>query len=549
MTQTLCWRSLLTLTSTCLLAICTAAVAMPSFARADYTVTWCQNGANPPLVSNVTGAQSFNQIEYECTGSQPKVAFDGSATNNGIGEPGGVLSADTMYGIELSTPADTGLTISHLAMTLVSQPYGRGPQAIIEVEDTQGIIFSHQLSATDTNWTYDISQTMSANDRTITIREYCPASSPSETGPCSFHTPKSILAITAISLTLHDEEQPTLYLTGGELLLAGAHSGTDVVTFSAAAPESGVAEVDAYLGSTLVGSDAYQSTQCSYTRYEPCPPTVSDSIPIDTTNVPDGSYPLVLEARDASGNTVSTPWSVPITVANKVAAAGGPPGTGTETTSGPGAPNGRSATSKAQIGYFGTQQGKIKARHGQSVSFSGHLTNQTGTPIPSATLDVLSQTTGSNEPFVVLGHTTTNADGVFTFRVPAGPSRVIRTGYRAFANDSGYDATTDLTEKVTATTTLSVEPRRLRGRTFTFRGKIYAGNFPPGQQVEFQVLIGNSWSHVAFATVAADGHFKVRYRLKHHYAHVTFAFRAIPVASPIWPYEPQQSNHAQLHLL
>jgi hypothetical protein len=138
---------------------------------------------------------------------------------------------------------------------------------------------------------------------------------------------------------------------------------------------------------------------------------------------------------------------------------------------------------------------------------------------------------------------------VFTFRVPAGPSRVIRTGYRAFANDSGYDATTDLTEKVTATTTLSVEPRRLRGRTFTFRGKVYAGNFPPGQQVEFQVLIGNSWSHVAFATVAADGHFKVRYRLKRHYAHVTFVFRAIPVASPIWPYEPQQSNHAQLHLL
>jgi hypothetical protein len=188
-------------------------------------------------------------------------------------------------------------------------------------------------------------------------------------------------------------------------------------------------------------------------------------------------------------------------------------------------------------------------REGKSADLNGRLTDQTGTPIPGATLDVLSQTLGSSEPFAVIGHATTNANGVFTFLVPAGPSRVIRTGYRAFANDTGYDATADLAEGVTATTSLSITPKRLRGRNFMFRGRVNAGSFPPHQQVDIQALIGTSWIHVAFAQVAANGQFKVRYRLKHHYSHVTFMFRAVPVASAIWPYESQLSNLARLRML
>jgi hypothetical protein len=161
---------------------------------------------------------------------------------------------------------------------------------------------------------------------------------------------------------------------------------------------------------------------------------------------------------------------------------------------------------------------------------------------------VLSQTVGSNEPFTVIGHATTNAGGSFTFSVPAGPSRVIRTGYKAFANDSGYDATSDLTENVTAETTLNVKPKHRRGRTIMFEGEVHAGSFPPRQQVEIQALVGTSWTKVTFAPVAADGRFRVRYRLRHSYSHVTFIFRAIPVANPIWPYEPQESNRARLRM-
>jgi hypothetical protein len=269
-------------------------------------------------------------------------------------------------------------------------------------------------------------------------------------------------------------------------------------------------------------------------------------VPVDTTKVKDGSYTLVLEAYDASGNVVGVPWSAPITVANGVSPASAAQGAGASSR---GAPNGHSATTKAQLAYLSGQHRQITVADGQVATVSGRLTDQTGTPIPGATLDVLSQMIGSSAAFAVLGHTSTDANGVYIFRVPAGPSRVIRTGYRAFANDSGYDATADLTESVTATTSLNVTPKRLRGRTFTFLGQIHAGDFPPGQQVEVQALVGSTWSHVTFARVVANGRFKARYRLKHHYHRVTFIFRAIPVASPIWPYQPRESNHASLHLL
>jgi hypothetical protein len=504
-------------------------------ARADYTITWCHGGGDgPPFVN---GGSKYYEIEDRCENNPPVVYLDGYPYE-GLSGYEGMLRVG-WYKVTVTAPA--GVTISSIHTTLVSETLKSGSPVYVEVGDDSGQIYSQEISFVSTT-TSKVDQTLPGGDKTVWLGEFC---SPYLNVSCFFASPWKLLAVERFSLTLHDSERPSLSLTGGRLLLPGTQAGTEDVTFSASAQESGIAEVDAYLGPTLVGSDAYQSTQCSYTQFDPCPKSVGDDLKIDTAKVPDGTYPLVLEASDASGNTVSVASSNPITVANHASPAGGPPGAGAAL--GPGAPNGRSATTRAQISYL-SGQGKIKTREGQSASLSGRVTNQTGSPIPGATLDVLSQTVGSNLPFAVIGHASTDANGGFTFRVPAGPSRVIRTGYRAFANDSGYDATADLTENVTATTSLSVTPKRLRGRTFTFYGQVHADNFPPGQQVDIKAQIGRSLTHVTFAPVAANGRFKVRYRLKHHYAHVTFIFRAIPVASPIWPYQPQQSNPAQLHL-
>jgi hypothetical protein len=450
----------------------------------------------------------------------------------------GELTGNHSYAVSVSTPGH--ITISGVNVVLTSEaPRSGGSVPELLVGDTSGVFFSHMISPGE-GLSYAINQALPAGETSIMIGERCHLV---VNASCYFQSQYGVLTIQDLTLALHDDETPSLTLTGGTLLEPGTQTGTENVSFSAVAKESGIAEVDAYLGSTLVGSDAYRATQCSYTQFDPCPKTVSDTVSIDTAKVPDGSYLLVLKAYDASGNVVGVPWSVPITVANDAAPASASKSTG------PGAPNGHDATTKADIAYLSGLHGKITVREGQAANVSGRLTNQTGTPIPDATVEVLYQTIGSSEPFVVGGHATTNANGVYTFSAPAGPSRVIRTGYRAFANESGYDATADLTESVTATTSLKLTPSRLRGRTFTFSGQVHASNFPPGQEVEIQALVGSTWTHVTFAPVASNGRFKVRYRLKRHYHHVTFVFRAIPVASPVWPFEPQRSNLARLRLL
>ncbi len=529
--------SFLVIAVTAVMVLYSMSVA-PTPAMADYTVSLC--GA-PFLTNGAGGHEPYSEVGYRCTSQPPAIALDGAYVPTTEGYLG-MLTLGHTYAVGVSVPGR--LTISSVDVVLTSEPFRSGSTVELQAGDPGGEFFGHVMNPREA-LSDTVDQALPAGDKSVTLGERC---DPVVNASCYFQSQYGILTIEGLRLVLHDDETPSLSLTGGRLLLPGTQAGTEDVTFSASAQESGIAEVDAYLGSTLVGSDAYQSTQCSYTQFDPCSHTISDDLKIDTARVPDGTYPLVLEASDASGNTVSVASSNPITIANHASPAGAPPGTGTQA-AGPGAPNGRSATTKAQVSYLSGQQGKIKVREGQSATVSGRVTSQVGTPIAGATLDVLSQTVGSHEPFTVIGHATTDADGMFTFGVPAGPSRVIRTGYRAFANDSGYDATADLTLTVTATTSLSVTPRRLRGRTFLFYGQVHADSFPPRQQVDIQARIGNSWSHVTFATVAANGHFKIRYRLKRYYPNVTFVFRAILVANPIWPYEPRQSNLARLHLL
>jgi hypothetical protein len=498
-------------------------------ARADYTVSLCQNGGHLPLVNE---GNKYSAVEYRCEGP-PVVDLDGEPYQGTSGYEGRLGVG--WYRMTATAPA--GIAITSINTTLRSEALKSGSSVYVEVGDDAGAIYRSPEISRQSSTTYEVNRTLPPNDTTVWLGEFC---SPDQNVGCFFANRQEVLAVEGLSLTVHDNEVPSLSLTGGRLTLPGTQAGMEDVMFSAAAQDSGIAEVDAYLGTTLVGTDAYQSTQCSYTQFDPCPRNTSDNLQVNTRLVPDGTYPLILEASDASGNAVSVTAKGLITVANDTLTAGAARGAG--------APNGHSATTKAQITDLNGQNGKIKAREGQPVSVVGRLTDQTGTPIPGATLDVLTQTAGSTAPFAVIGHASTDANGGFTFRVPPGPSRVIRIGYRAFANDTGYDATADLAESVTAATSLSVTPKRLRGRSFTFRGRVNAGNFPSHQQVDIQALIGSSWIHVAFARVAANGQFKVRYRLKHLYSHVTFVFRAVPVASAIWPYEPQPSNNAQLRL-
>ena len=69
----------------------------------------------------------------------------------------------------------------------------------------------------------------------------------------------------------------------------------------------------------------------------------------------------------------------------------------------------------------------------------------------------------------------TDADGRYSYAVPAGPSWVIRFAYKASRDDQTFASTSDVTLRVAAKARLRVTPGRVRnGRAVTFRGSCWA---------------------------------------------------------------------------
>jgi hypothetical protein len=162
------------------------------------------------------------------------------------------------------------------------------------------------------------------------------------------------------------------------------------------------------------------------------------------------------------------------------------------------------------------------ARRG--VTLHGQLLAADGAPIAGATLDISQQTEGSATTSAV-GNASTGADGTFTVRIPAGPSRQLTVGYRAFSADAKYSAATTVRETVTAEVTLQVTPRHARSNgAIRLTGHV-AGSIPPhGVLVELLVHYRGRWEPFRDPHTSRDGRFSVSYRFEG--AIGNFPFRA-----------------------
>ena len=119
---------------------------------------------------------------------------------------------------------------------------------------------------------------------------------------CSFASAQ-VVSISTLALTVHDATTPAVAATGGSLAAAGSYGGTQQLLYRATSAGSGVAKVTLALGSTVVGT---ATPTCAAAQLVPCPPSTTGQFNVDTTQVPDGSYPVILTATDASGDSTPT---------------------------------------------------------------------------------------------------------------------------------------------------------------------------------------------------------------------------------------------------
>ena len=212
------------------------------------------------------------------------------------------------------------------------------------------------------------------------------------------------------------------------------------------------------LGTTAVGTVQYP---CAYDDWSACQrDRTSQVLQVDTTKVPDGSHELLVTVTDAANNTLTSSLGT-IAVAN-AAAAGATIG----------APNGTTASRLAKISArFTTTRARVRRlRYRSTPTIRGRLVDERGQPIAGASIAVRQRRVQAGADTVQVGAVTSAADGRFSYKLAAGPSRVVSFAYYAFVGDPKPATTSSLRTSVRAIVSASISPRSVRaGRTITFR--------------------------------------------------------------------------------
>jgi hypothetical protein len=252
----------------------------------------------------------------------------------------------------------------------------------------------------------------------------------------------------------------------------------------------------------------------------------SSTLMVDSSDVGD-TLRYQVTAKDDAGS--ATALSTPTAVVPQTQANSAPPGPGgstpnpgssnsSSTSTGPtvlvqalGAANGTNASEAAYI-HLGVQS-TINSKFGKSrITIRGRLLDPSGQPIGDATLEVLQQISVPNATMLKIGEVRTAGNGTFTVHVPAGPSRLVRIAYRAFANDVGYTYTRDITQHVSAGLMLRVTPTQISPHGHvTLTGRVLGGYIGIGQVVELQVHYLGTWRVFATRRTEPNGTFEEGY--------------------------------------
>lgn len=330
-------------------------------------------------------------------------------------------------------------------------------------------------------------------------------------GPC-VPASSNPLEIRGAEVTLHEAAAPAGTVEGGSLLDGQPQAGVRALRFSATDGESGVAEVAALLGNTVVATHDVRP-ECKHADLAACPTARSGSLIIDTRTVEDGTYPLALRVIDAAGNRQTIPSAATVTVANG-ADRGAQPS------------NGTSATRDARLtaAFVGRRGSRATLRYHQKATIRGRLTTASGAPIGQAKVEVVETPSGRPKQATTRA-VTTSADGRFRYTLRSrGMSRNVSLRYRAAPGDHAVAASRILSVRVAASGSLRVS---LRGVRVSYNGRILSRPIPRrGLRLYVEGrAAGGRWTRFAIRRTTSSGRFSGRYRLRVRRPGVRLQFR------------------------
>ena len=388
------------------------------------------------------------------------------------------------------------------------------------------------------------------------------------------------ISLYAADITLAENTPPTVSDISGPLVMGGTLSGQQAISFNAADSQSGV-----YGGSLVVDGKTLVSQilntnegHCqslgvtddgkrSFEYVQPCPPSLSASLTLNTNLLTAGQHSLELIVEDAAGNrdiayngtiTTSGPPSIAVNGGSITGAGGGSVGAenggsagGALTAPTPAQiPNGVSPCAGEALSL--TVNGKTKPPilpYGGTATVKGVL--HCGTvPIRGARIAI--STLGGPAGAAISTSVQSALDGSFSYKLPAGPDRTLRFSYTAFSNDPGPSATATAAIMISPRILLSIKPHHTSNRhTIYWTGTVTGGPYPQaGVTLDVEVREGRHWK--IFDQVVANGKGRFRYSYRFHATEqpTTYALRvALPdTGAQGYPYTHGASNTVEVHV-
>jgi hypothetical protein len=372
----------------------------------------------------------------------------------------------------------------------------------------------------------------------------CPTGGQNPDVPSGFDT---VLSIYGAIVSVEDNTPPTLTLSNTGLLDGAVQSGTVPLTLSASAI-AGIAKLEVFAdgGSSPAFTDTFTETSdCEFWEAVPCLNLQSYEYPIDTTQLPNGTYYLTVKAYDPAGNVVAASSPSAVTVRNE------PITTQTASLTGgvSGVANGDPCAG-AELGVeVNARPGVPVTPYGDPVTVRGVL--HCGTvPIRGAQIAV--STVGGGASAAINTSVQTGVDGSFSYAVPTGPDRRLQFAYTAYSNDPGPSVTATATVAVRPSIKLAIGPRHTRnGHTIHWTGTIAGGPFPAsGVTLDVEVQEGRRWRIFDQTVTGRTGRFHYSYHFHATTESTTYKFRvALPDTGSVgYPYTAGASNTVNVHV-
>ncbi len=342
-------------------------------------------------------------------------------------------------------------------------------------------------------------------------------------------------------VTLDANSAPTASAVGGSLLGAQILNGPQNILVTASDPGPGVYGVVFEIDGRPVASPILNANngRCrnvggtsdgtsAFLYLQPCPSQVNSvDVPFDPSVAPDGPHDLAVSVSDAAGN-LTTILDHHVIVDNSGAYT---------TLLTRGQCNGATCDDRAQLSVT-TKLSPTLSQHlsRSGLSIAGRLADHAGVPIRGAQVQLIEQPSAAGAALKTTASVSTDQSGAWSFKVPRGPSRLLRIAYFSHLKDTTPAAQLDYHERVYAALSMHATRRVRLGHSVVFHGHL-AGGFIPhgGEQIQIEIRYLGRWRTIEVIRTNALGQFAYRYVFSIG-AGTSYRFRAVVRYNSAFPF-------------